>query len=104
MVVSVAALQRRVVSAQSHRICAIIVRLKRINRRNQPRIGGDFFNLCNLITHADEVFSDIEHAGKGNNPFFGDNVEEEPEGLSLLLIDAGEDYTLRNPRFKGLLA
>ena len=77
-----------------------VYRLKRINRRNQPRIGGDFFNLCNLITHADDAFSDIEHAGNGNNPFFGDNVEEEPEGLSLLLIDAGDDYTLRNPRFK----
>lgn len=74
-----------------------VYKLNRINRKNQLRVGGDFFNLCSLMTNTKE--------GAGDDVDFAEKrefLEDEIEGIPLLFIDAGEDFQLKWPRFKDL--
>lgn len=79
-----------------------VFRLKRLNHLNQQRIGGDFFNIYDLITNqkgqsSEDISYEIE-----NKEIVGKGKQGEQEGISLLLIEVNGDFFLQCPRYKNL--
>jgi hypothetical protein len=76
-----------------------VYNLKRVGRKDELRIGGDFFDIHRLMTETTKVNSNVRslYETMDTAGYLDGNVGE---GISLLLIDVNDDYQLKSSRYK----